>query len=54
MSSFNFGWKSVVALGASIIGIIFASKMDGAAVERVSIHAIDAARDCVNARNGKH
>lgn len=39
-------WKLVVALGTSAIGIIFALKMTPEAVERVSIHAIDAGKEC--------
>lgn len=37
-------WKFVVALGATAVGIIFAMKIDESAVERVSIHAIEAVR----------
>lgn len=40
--SVNIDWKFVVALGVATVGTIFASKMDSSAVERVSIHAIDA------------
>ncbi len=47
MRSFNFGWKSILALGASVATVIFAVKMDAEAVERVSIRAIDAAKECV-------
>ena len=49
----NIGWKFLVALGVAVSTVIFASKMDGAAAERVSIHAIDATRDCVVACKGK-
>ncbi len=35
-------WKFVVALGAAVIGSIFAVKMPADAAERVSVHAIDA------------
>ncbi len=35
-------WKLVVALGVVAVGTIFARKMDPAAIERVSIHAVDA------------
>lgn len=42
-------WKFVVALGASVVGSIFAVKMDASATERVSIHAIDAYKDYVAA-----
>lgn len=47
MRSFNFDWKSILALGASSVAVIFAVKMEAEAVERVSIHAIDAAKECV-------
>lgn len=40
----NVDWKFAVALGATTVGIVFAVKMDSAAVERVSIHAIDACK----------
>ena len=45
-------WKFVVALGASAVGTIFAAKMDASAAERVSIHAIDAGKECAVAVNG--
>ena len=35
-------WKFVVALGASAVSTIFATKMDADAVERVSTHLVDA------------
>lgn len=35
-------WKLVVALGVVAVGIVFARKMDPAAIERVSIHVVDA------------
>lgn len=35
-------WKFAVALGASAIGIIFATKMDADAAERVSTQVVDA------------
>ena len=44
-------WKFVVALGAAASGIIFAVKMESDAAERVSIHAIDAYRDCAVVEN---
>ncbi len=47
-------WKFVVALGASAVGTIFAIKMDADAVERVSIHAIDACKENVVAGNSSH
>ena len=38
-----FDYKVVLAFGASVVGIIFAVKLDPAAVKDVSIHVIDAA-----------
>lgn len=37
-----FNWKSIAALGLSVVGIIFALKMDSNQATEVSIHAIDA------------
>jgi hypothetical protein len=37
----TFDWKLAVALGGVAVGIIFAVKIDSAAIERVSVHAID-------------
>ena len=37
--------KSIVALGVAVGFVIFSIKMDAAATERVSIHAIDACKD---------
>lgn len=45
-------WKFALALGAAVIGTIFASKMDDSAAERVSIHAIDAWKESAIAGNG--
>ena len=44
-NTFKVDWKFVLAFGATVTSIVFAFKMDGSAVERVSIHAIDACRD---------
>lgn len=38
-------WRMVLALGAVAVGIVFASKMDTAAVENVSVHVADAAKE---------
>ena len=38
-------YKFAVALGATAIGIIFAVKMTPDAVERVSIHVVDACKE---------
>ena len=47
-------WKFVVALGTSVVGTIFALKMDASAAERVSTHAVDACKEYVVAGNGNH
>lgn len=44
-------WKFVVALGTATVGIIFATKMNSEAVERVSIHAVDACKELAIAGN---
>ena len=44
-------WKFVVALGTAAVGVIFAVKMDGAAAERVSTHAVDACKEYAIAGN---
>ena len=44
-------WKFVVALGTAVAGVIFSTKMDGAAAERVSIHAVDAFKEYAIAGN---
>ena len=49
----NIGWKSILALGGSIVAGIFVWKMDDDAPERVSIHAIDAIKDAKIAIHGK-
>ena len=36
-----FDWKSFVALGATGVGLIFASKIDSAAAERISLNFIN-------------
>lgn len=38
-------WRFVVAVGTVAICTIFAIKMDAEAIEEVSIHAIDAAKE---------
>lgn len=38
-------YKVVLAIGAAVTSIIFASKLDLAAAKEVSIHAIDAAKE---------
>ena len=44
-------WKSIAALGGSIATIFLLWKLDASAVERVSIHVIDAAKEAATARN---
>ena len=41
----SIDWKFVVALGTASVAIIFATKMDSSAAERVSIHAVDAFKE---------
>ena len=50
----TIGWKFAAALGATVVATIFAVKMDSNAVERVSIHAIDACLGNVVTGNGNH
>ena len=42
-------WKLVVALGATAVGLVFASTMESSAAERVSIHVVDAVKEYVMA-----
>lgn len=35
-------WRFVIALGTTAVGVIFATKMEPAAIERVSNHVADA------------
>lgn len=44
-------WKFVVALGMATVGVVFAVKMDVAAAERVSTHAVDACKEYAIAGN---
>ena len=50
--SVNLDWKFIAALGAAVSGIIIAVKMDSDAVERVSIHVVDACKEFMVAGNG--
>lgn len=45
-------WKFVIALGTTAIGVVFATKMDATAVERVSIHIVDAYKEYAIALKG--
>ena len=38
-------WKFAAAIGASVVGIIFAVKMNAADAKEVSIHAVDACKE---------
>lgn len=42
--SVELNWKSFSAIGASLIGLIIARKMDSNQAREVSIHAIDACK----------
>ncbi len=44
-------WKFAVALGVSVVGAILAVKMEPDAAERVSIHAVDACKEFLVAKN---
>lgn len=48
----NLGWKSFVALGVAVCGIILVSKIDSDAAERVLTHAVDACKEFFVAENG--
>ena len=48
MISFVIDWKLVAACGATLVSLIFATKMDGSGCENVSIHAIDAVKEWFN------
>ena len=45
-------WKTVAALGASVVAIIFAVKMDAESAETVSTHAVDAVKEFAIAKIG--
>ena len=45
-------WKLMVALGGTVVGIMFACKLDSAAVKEVSIHAVDACKEYALVRSG--
>lgn len=42
-------WKSLLALGLGVVGIIFAVKMDPETAKEVSIRGIDAAKEYATA-----
>ena len=44
-------WKTVAALGASVIGTILVIKLDADKAEKVSAHVVDAAKDFAIASN---
>ena len=45
-------WKLVFALGGTAVAVIFALKLDAAAVKEVSIHAIDACEEYALVQSG--
>ena len=45
-------WKFIAALGAAVSGIIISAKMTPDAVEKVSIHMVDACKEFMAAGNG--
>ena len=47
----TFDWKSILAIGASVVGIIFAAKLDSCSTENVLIHGIDS---CANVAIADH
>lgn len=47
----NIDWKSILALGGSIVVAIFAVKMDTTTAKEVLIHAIDTTKEYVIACN---
>lgn len=46
-------WKLVVALGGTAVAVIFAMKLDAAAVKEVSTHAVDAYKEYAIAKFSK-
>ncbi len=42
----------IVALGGIVVAIILASKLDGEAAKQVSIHVIDACKECNVTKTG--
>lgn len=47
-----FDWKSVVALGGSVVAILLVLKLDSASAKEVSTHAVDACKEYAVAVNG--
>ena len=45
-------WKFIAALGVAVSGIILSAKMGSDAAERVSIHVVDACKECMVAGSG--
>ena len=45
-------WKLVVALGGTAVAVIFALKLDTAAVKEVSTYAVDACKEYALVRSG--
>lgn len=46
-----FDWKSMVALGGSFVAILLVLKFDSTMAKEVSIHAVDACKECAVAVN---
>ena len=46
-------WKTVAALGASVVSIILALKLDGESAETVSIHSVDAVKEFAIAKSNR-
>ena len=45
-------WKLVVAFGSTVVAVIFALRLDPAAVKEVSTHAVDACKEYALVRSG--
>ena len=46
---FIVNWKFVAALGGSVAAIVAIARMDQQSIEKVSIHAVDSAKELVAA-----
>lgn len=44
-------WKTVAVLGASVIGVVLAFKLDAKSAETVSTHAVDTVKEFAIAAN---
>lgn len=43
-------WKFMVALGSTVVAIIFISKLDLTTIKEISIHMIDTSKECLIAK----